>query len=149
MSELTALVEDLYVRDSWDQRCDSQGTKEDLFLGNALGSGTQKPLSQISAREANSHCSPFRSASNSRLDLWNNVSHVEDLQQKLLDPTSHIVSYPPLDLDTRIARYCGFQKERSNHVPTKSGSLMDEIIGSSPAKLTGIHFFLVHLLAYL
>ena len=149
MSELAALVEDLHLRDNWDQSCDRQGIKEGFFLGHALGSGTQRPLSQTSAGRVNSQHSPFRNASNARLDLWNNISHVEDLQQRLLDPTSHIVAYPPLDLDTRIEGCCEFQKEISNHVPTNFGSLRDEIIESSPAKLTGIHLFLIHLFTYL
>lgn len=149
MSELSRLVEDVHLRDDLDQRSNRRGTEEEALLGHALGSGAQRLLCRTSGGILNSQCGPFGHVSSASLGLWNNVSHIEDLQQSLLDPTSHRVPNPPLDLDTRITARFDVQRERSNCVPQNLGSLGDEIIGTSSAKVTGIHFFLVHLSACL
>ena len=147
MSELSRLVKDLHLRDNGDQRSNSRGTIEEVLLGDAMRPGTQRLLlDRTSVGKLSSQCSPFGHASSTDLDLWD-ISHIESLQQNILDPTSHILPYPPLDLDTRIATWANFQREKSNCVPQRVVFPKDKIIRSSSAKLTGIHFFLVHLSA--
>ena len=102
----------------------------------------------MSSGRLSSQHRPFRHASSTSLNLRNNASYIEDLQQRLLDPTSHVDSYPPLDLDTRVAACFDFQRRKSNCVTEKVVCLKDKIIVSGSAKLAGIHYFLVHLSAY-
>ena len=138
MSELSRLVENLHLRDDLNEGSNGRGTGEEALLGHALGSGNQRLLDRTLAGKLHSQCSPFGHASSTSLVSWNNDSHIENLQQGLLDPSSQIVPCPPLDLDTRIAASFEFQRDRSNFVPSIFGSLGDEVTRSSPAEFTGI-----------
>ena len=143
MTELSRLIDDLHLRDDHDQGPNRRGNEE-ILLRHTIDSGNQSLLGRKSLGKLSSQRSPFGNASSASLDMRNNFSHIEDLQQRLLDPTSHVDSYPPLDLDTRVAACFDFQREKSNCVPERVVSLKTEIVGSGPAKLAGIHYFLVH-----
>ncbi|KAL8794720.1 MAG: hypothetical protein Q9195_002674 [Heterodermia aff. obscurata] len=136
MSELSKLVEDLHLEDDRNEESTKRGTKEEDVLRHALGSGTQRLLARTSVGNLNFQCGPCGHASRASLGSWNSVPHIEDLQQNLLDPTSHVFPCPPLNLGTRVAAMFDDEKEKSSCVPQRTISLDDRHIGSKSAKLT-------------
>ena len=145
MSDLSRLVEDLHLRDDGDQGSNRPGTQEETLLRHSIqGLLGRKPVGNLKPQY-----NPFGHAFSPGLDLRNSDSHIEDLQLRLLDPTSHVVPYPPLDLDTRIATGLGFQRDKSNCEVQRVVSIKNRSIGSNSARLAGIHYSLlpVHLSA--
>lgn len=147
MSQLSRLVEDLHLREDRGQVSNRRGTKDEVLLEHALGSCTKSLLGPTSVGKLDSQCRPFGHASRASLELWNGVPHIEDLQRSLLDPTSHVTPYPPLDLDTRLAAIFDVQRKKSSCVPQKMVPWGDGIRGLNSAKLTCIHRFILHLSA--